>query len=456
MQHPHHHHTHRQHIHWSDHQSQQLRTTTSHSSLARRPPLQQLHQAHPSNRDGLRPLSYHRDPSQLASTPVITRVKSPIPPGPSGGYPASSRTSVGGPLSRTATITGASTKGSSRASSKLSPGVIRHRASLPSLKAKEGLYQQMDDNRKLRESVRASKQQNPATTFQNLSKLMEIEANVVGKPLINGYRIYIREDQAQDTDHTRIRILLFNDMVVCGPYYPPEPDMRHAYVKQTICLFERSFGMQKIGLQGAHLMAGKSSVGLLFPTEVARDDWVNTIYATMDAHRAVLIRRSRRLQTNLPRAGSGSVSGSAVGGGGGSGGGGGGGSGSLAEFSLEPIWTSGLDAAALDHGYYDPDFVQSAKPYCPSTSTGRSSRSTLATTWIPDQEATVCMICQATKFSVFVRKHHCRQCGRVICHKCSQFRNGGRRAAQIRVCLECHDQSLDDYFDATESLFSSP
>ncbi|KAJ1341344.1 hypothetical protein BSLG_004074 [Batrachochytrium salamandrivorans] len=382
------------HIHWSDHQSQQLRTTTSHSSLARRPPLQQLHQAHPSNRDGLRPLSYHRDPSQLASTPVITRVKSPIPPGPSGGYPASSRTSVGGPLSRTATITGASTKGSSRASSKLSPGVIRHRASLPSLKAKEGLYQQMDDNRKLRESVRASKQQNPATTFQNLSKLMEIEANVVGK--------------AQDTDHTRIRILLFNDMVVCGPYYPPEPDMRHAYVKQTICLFERSFGMQKIGLQGAHLMAGKSSVGLLFPTEVARDDWVNTIYATMDAHRAVLIRRSRRLQTNLPRAGSGSVSGSAVGGGGGSGGGGGGGSGSLAEFSLEPIWTSGLDAAALDHGYYDPDFVQSAKPYCPSTSTGRSSRSTLATTWIPDQEATVCMICQATKFSVFVRKHHCR------------------------------------------------
>ncbi|KAI0022973.1 FYVE-domain-containing protein [Xylariomycetidae sp. FL0641] len=41
--------------------------------------------------------------------------------------------------------------------------------------------------------------------------------------------------------------------------------------------------------------------------------------------------------------------------------------------------------------------------------------------WQPDAEATICPICH-TQFSIFVRKHHCRKCGRVVCSACSPHR----------------------------------
>lgn len=41
--------------------------------------------------------------------------------------------------------------------------------------------------------------------------------------------------------------------------------------------------------------------------------------------------------------------------------------------------------------------------------------------WQPDAEVTYCPICK-TQFSIFVRKHHCRKCGRVVCNSCSPHR----------------------------------
>lgn len=41
--------------------------------------------------------------------------------------------------------------------------------------------------------------------------------------------------------------------------------------------------------------------------------------------------------------------------------------------------------------------------------------------WQPDAEVTICPICH-TQFSIFVRKHHCRKCGRVVCASCSPHR----------------------------------
>lgn len=46
---------------------------------------------------------------------------------------------------------------------------------------------------------------------------------------------------------------------------------------------------------------------------------------------------------------------------------------------------------------------------------------TVATRWLDDNEATHCMRC-GTKFTLRVRKHHCRSCGGIFCAKCSSNR----------------------------------
>ncbi|KAF4123507.1 FYVE zinc finger [Geosmithia morbida] len=59
-----------------------------------------------------------------------------------------------------------------------------------------------------------------------------------------------------------------------------------------------------------------------------------------------------------------------------------------------------------------------------SSDTGASSRRSsdfAVPRWQPDVEVTYCPICH-TQFNFFVRKHHCRKCGRVVCNACSPHR----------------------------------
>eukprot|EP00658_Telonema_sp_P-2_P000042 TRINITY_DN10012_c0_g5_i1.p1 TRINITY_DN10012_c0_g5~~TRINITY_DN10012_c0_g5_i1.p1 ORF type:complete len:220 (-),score=51.05 TRINITY_DN10012_c0_g5_i1:109-768(-) len=63
--------------------------------------------------------------------------------------------------------------------------------------------------------------------------------------------------------------------------------------------------------------------------------------------------------------------------------------------------------------------------------------------WQPDQTSTACPLC-CTLFSWSLRKHHCRQCGRVVCGSCSQGRVSAQQLKMnqsadrmIRICDEC-------------------
>eukprot|EP01006_Ploeotia_vitrea_P038838 TRINITY_DN66283_c7_g6_i1.p1 TRINITY_DN66283_c7_g6~~TRINITY_DN66283_c7_g6_i1.p1 ORF type:complete len:624 (+),score=268.65 TRINITY_DN66283_c7_g6_i1:55-1872(+) len=60
--------------------------------------------------------------------------------------------------------------------------------------------------------------------------------------------------------------------------------------------------------------------------------------------------------------------------------------------------------------------------------------------WVPDEIASHCMVDGCTaEFGFFLRRHHCRMCGRVVCHSCSkhQYRVSGYGKAKQRVCDEC-------------------
>jgi hypothetical protein len=61
--------------------------------------------------------------------------------------------------------------------------------------------------------------------------------------------------------------------------------------------------------------------------------------------------------------------------------------------------------------------------------------------WTEDSDANTCFIC-ACSFGLITRKHHCRQCGQVVCDPCSQNRKllESSRTGQLkRVCLKCWD-----------------
>ena len=50
-----------------------------------------------------------------------------------------------------------------------------------------------------------------------------------------------------------------------------------------------------------------------------------------------------------------------------------------------------------------------------------SKKTSEAGVWVADDEVKACMCCKAS-FGLFIRKHHCRQCGSVVCGDCSSNR----------------------------------
>lgn len=63
--------------------------------------------------------------------------------------------------------------------------------------------------------------------------------------------------------------------------------------------------------------------------------------------------------------------------------------------------------------------------------------------WIRDDEASHCMCCRRAVFTMLTRRHHCRQCGRVVCHACSIKRMAIPSLyadVLVRVCADCFKQ----------------
>ncbi|XP_035227002.1 FYVE and coiled-coil domain-containing protein 1-like isoform X2 [Stegodyphus dumicola] len=75
--------------------------------------------------------------------------------------------------------------------------------------------------------------------------------------------------------------------------------------------------------------------------------------------------------------------------------------------------------------------------------------------WMDDREATNCLGCN-NHFSFLLRKHHCRLCGRIFCHSCSNnwlLTPSSRK--QIRTCNECfvqHAEMKKDLNNSSEVL----
>jgi len=88
---------------------------------------------------------------------------------------------------------------------------------------------------------------------------------------------------------------------------------------------------------------------------------------------------------------------------------------------------------------------QRAKTFQNSTKKGKRL-STMAPVWVPDSEAKTCTVCGG-KFTFTNRRHHCRQCGCLVCGTCSNYKKflPGQGKSKQRVCEKCKSKPIEAF-----------
>ncbi|KAH8232382.1 hypothetical protein KR032_005235 [Drosophila birchii] len=75
--------------------------------------------------------------------------------------------------------------------------------------------------------------------------------------------------------------------------------------------------------------------------------------------------------------------------------------------------------------------------------------------WTRDEEASHCMCCRRAAFTMLMRRHHCRRCGRVVCYACSTHRMRIPELydeLEVRICNDCASSSAPrDQVDGVSS-----
>ena len=65
--------------------------------------------------------------------------------------------------------------------------------------------------------------------------------------------------------------------------------------------------------------------------------------------------------------------------------------------------------------------------------------------WMRDEHSESC-VDRKVKFTIYERKHHCRNCGKVFCSSCSQYQAEIPRLKimqPVRVCKPCHIELIN-------------
>lgn len=83
---------------------------------------------------------------------------------------------------------------------------------------------------------------------------------------------------------------------------------------------------------------------------------------------------------------------------------------------------------------------------------GKQGATDHAAVWVPDTEAKLCMCCGTSQFNLINRRHHCRNCGKVVCGPCSnkKFLLPSQSTRALRVCNTCFEKLSERQMSRSE------
>ena len=109
-------------------------------------------------------------------------------------------------------------------------------------------------------------------------------------------------------------------------------------------------------------------------------------------------------------------------------------------------WVEALSAAIEEHVNRKATFNNNMNHHR-TTGNNEEGVGNVAPVWIPDRRVTMCQNC-TVEFTLVVRRHHCRACGKVVCSTCSANKAPlrYREFEQGRVCDHCFNTLVQGNF----------
>ncbi|ORX88054.1 hypothetical protein K493DRAFT_341408 [Basidiobolus meristosporus CBS 931.73] len=279
-----------------------------------------------------------------------------------------------------------------------------------------------------RERVYAKKALNSPVSFEDMHKITEIEFMFVnGRSLLHPGRVFVKEGElVKDTGKTASprRFFLFTDVLVYGT--PLGVSSRYGSLdNQTIINLAYSKVEHISQAQWSlRLYTKQESFCIVASSELEYTSWFHALQNSIACHKTKLENEAKKRRLAAIKNGK-----------------------RRSSFSLDmSIWKTIKNIGSSKDGFSDRS-SDSSRPLAEGerkySFSSVSSVSTLfdgecKAKWVPDEEASCCMSCKVTKFSMMIRRHHCRLCGRVICWKCSHLREHINTSGQsVRICKDC-------------------
>ncbi|ORY03188.1 hypothetical protein K493DRAFT_311810 [Basidiobolus meristosporus CBS 931.73] len=276
------------------------------------------------------------------------------------------------------------------------------------------------------EKISARKALSNLVAYEDMHKIIEIEYMFMnGRSLFHPGRIFVKEGELlKDTGKAASprHFFLFTDALVYGTptntskscgYLDNQTIISLAYAKvESVC-------QKKCVLR---LYTKKEAFSVIASSEMEYTSWFHALQNSIACHKTKIETEAKKRRMAAIKNGK-----------------------RRSSFSLDMnLWRTIKSVSNIkdDHGDRSSDSSRStwseSQRKCSVSSSSSVSSIVNSDSWVPDQDASLCMSCKVTKFSLMVRRHHCRLCGRVICWKCSHLQENIEPSGKlIRICQDC-------------------